>query len=304
MQLVAPAGSTTAQINATTIAVRRNGGRRGRSLAPHAVVNKSNVPSAGTDASTAAKEAITTTTAIRSDRGNIDGGKRTYSSRHLAREENDHIRSSSMASTNADAVETTTANQRHHQRRGRGTETLLSRGAAEGSGGGKEKEVEGRLTVVRVRQASGDDRQGLSSAITTSAAMATHEPLPPATRVADGKQEAVAAAATTGTTVTVTATAKGTVSVAESSATTAVPSTVTHDATDIMKEEAAYERWPATLDARWAEVEFMLCREVESEESLRYTTEATQAGLVFMEKLAKKAQVIHTSKGVMRLILL
>lgn len=50
-------------------------------------------------------------------------------------------------------------------------------------------------------------------------------------------------------------------------------------------------RWPATLDARWAEVEFMLCHEVESEESLQHTIEATKAGLVFMDKLEKKAQV-------------
>ena len=52
-----------------------------------------------------------------------------------------------------------------------------------------------------------------------------------------------------------------------------------------------YGRWPATLDARWAEVEFMLCHEVDCEESLQYTIEATEAGLVFMEKLEEKAQV-------------
>lgn len=52
-----------------------------------------------------------------------------------------------------------------------------------------------------------------------------------------------------------------------------------------------YGRWPPTLDARWAEVEFMLCREVESEESLKYTIEAAEAGLIFIEKLEKKAQV-------------
>lgn len=52
-----------------------------------------------------------------------------------------------------------------------------------------------------------------------------------------------------------------------------------------------YGRWPATLDARWAEVEFMLCHEVDCEESLQYTIEATEAGLIFMDKLEEKAQV-------------
>lgn len=52
-----------------------------------------------------------------------------------------------------------------------------------------------------------------------------------------------------------------------------------------------YGRWPATLDARWAEVEFMLCHEVNCEESLQYTIQATEAGLVFMEKLEEKARV-------------
>ncbi len=57
------------------------------------------------------------------------------------------------------------------------------------------------------------------------------------------------------------------------------------------KDLPSYGRWPATLDARWAEVEFMLCHEVDCEESLQYTIEATEAGLVFMEKLEEKAQV-------------
>lgn len=51
------------------------------------------------------------------------------------------------------------------------------------------------------------------------------------------------------------------------------------------------KRWPVMLDARWAEVEFVLCRAVESEESLRYTAGAASAGLIFLEKLEKKAQV-------------
>lgn len=57
------------------------------------------------------------------------------------------------------------------------------------------------------------------------------------------------------------------------------------------KKLLEYGQWLETLDARWAEVEFMLCRAVDSEESLRYTTEATEAGLVFMDNLEKKAQV-------------
>ncbi|CAM9346514.1 unnamed protein product [Ectocarpus sp. 13 AM-2016] len=56
-------------------------------------------------------------------------------------------------------------------------------------------------------------------------------------------------------------------------------------------------RWPATLDARWAEVEFMLCHEVDCEESLQYTIEATEAGLVFMDKLEEKAQELGVLKG-------
>lgn len=56
-----------------------------------------------------------------------------------------------------------------------------------------------------------------------------------------------------------------------------------------------YGRWPATLDARWAEVEFMLCHEVDCEESLQYTIEATEAGLVFMDKLEEKAQVLNNT---------
>ncbi|CAM9575233.1 unnamed protein product [Ectocarpus fasciculatus] len=58
-----------------------------------------------------------------------------------------------------------------------------------------------------------------------------------------------------------------------------------------------YGRWPATLDARWAEVEFMLCHEVDCEESLQYTIEATEAGLVFMDKLEEKAQELGVLKG-------
>lgn len=57
-------------------------------------------------------------------------------------------------------------------------------------------------------------------------------------------------------------------------------------------------RWPAMLDARWAEVEFVLCRAVESEESLSYTAEAAAAGLIFLEKLEKKAQVTITCPSV------
>lgn len=75
---------------------------------------------------------------------------------------------------------------------------------------------------------------------------------------------------------------------------------VSEDREQILTERATleYDRWPATLDARWAEVEFVLCRAIESEESLRYTTEATEAGLVFMEKLEKKAQVTILAKKV------
>ncbi|CAM9287379.1 unnamed protein product [Hapterophycus canaliculatus] len=58
-----------------------------------------------------------------------------------------------------------------------------------------------------------------------------------------------------------------------------------------------YGRWPATLDARWAEVEFMLCHEVDCEESLQYTIQATDAGLVFMEKLEEKARELGVLKG-------
>ncbi|CAM9582591.1 unnamed protein product, partial [Scytosiphon promiscuus] len=58
-----------------------------------------------------------------------------------------------------------------------------------------------------------------------------------------------------------------------------------------------YGRWPATLDARWAEVEFMLCHEVNCEESLQYTIQATEAGLVFMEKLEEKARELGVLKG-------
>lgn len=60
-------------------------------------------------------------------------------------------------------------------------------------------------------------------------------------------------------------------------------------------------RWPEILDARWAEVEFVLCRAVESEKSLKYTAEATEDGLVFMDKLEKKAQVTILSDGTQRL---
>ncbi|CAM9585171.1 unnamed protein product, partial [Sphacelaria rigidula] len=56
-------------------------------------------------------------------------------------------------------------------------------------------------------------------------------------------------------------------------------------------------RWPEILDARWAEVEFVLCRAVESEKSLKYTAEATEDGLVFMDKLEKKAQELGVLKG-------
>lgn len=35
----------------------------------------------------------------------------------------------------------------------------------------------------------------------------------------------------------------------------------------------------------------MLCRAVDSEESLRETAEATRAGLIFMDRLERKAQV-------------
>lgn len=282
LQLVAPAGSTTAQNTATTTAVRENGRRRGkdkgRPLRSQAVVDNSNLPLC-TDATNAIKETTGTT---RGDRGDTDHGKSMLSSRHPAREGKDHSRSSSMATTNIDAVGTTTVNERH-QRRGRGTETLSREGLAAGGGGGQE-EFEGRLTVVRVKQARGDNTRGLSAATRTNAATAPHESPPPATEVTDERQEAVAAAATTGT---------HSLSVAETSATAAVPATVTDITSTLTKQEAAYERWPATLDARWAEVEFMLCHEVESEESLRLTTEATQAGLVFMKKLEKKAQVTH-----------
>lgn len=273
LQLVAPAGSTT---------VRENGGRRGkdkgRPLRSQAVVDNSNIPLC-TDATATIKE---TTGNTMGDRDDTNDGKSMLSSRQPARQGKDHSRSSSMATTNIDAVGTTTANERH-QRRGRGTETLSRGGPAAGVGGGQEK-VEGRLTVVRVKQARGDNARGLSSATRTNAATAPHESPPPATEVADERQEAVAAAVTIGT---------NSVSVAETSATAAVPATVTDITSALTKQEAAYERWPAALDARWAEVEFMLCHEVESEESLRLTTEATQAGLVFMEKLEKKAQVTH-----------
>lgn len=60
---------------------------------------------------------------------------------------------------------------------------------------------------------------------------------------------------------------------------------------DAGNDSPIYGRWPATLDAQWAEVEFMLCHEVDCEESLQYTIEATEAGLVFMDKLEEKAQV-------------
>ena len=76
----------------------------------------------------------------------------------------------------------------------------------------------------------------------------------------------------------------------EAAAATAQATTVTGSA-KTGEEAPEGGRWPATLDARWAEVEFMLCHEVESEESLQHTIEATKAGLVFMDKLEQKAQV-------------
>lgn len=66
---------------------------------------------------------------------------------------------------------------------------------------------------------------------------------------------------------------------------------VSREAGDAANDSPVYGRWPATLDAQWAEVEFMLCHEVDCEESLQYTIEATEAGLVFMDKLEEKAQV-------------
>lgn len=59
----------------------------------------------------------------------------------------------------------------------------------------------------------------------------------------------------------------------------------------VANDSPTYGRWPATLDAQWAEVEFMLCHEVDCEESLQSTIEATEAGLIFMDKLEEKAQV-------------
>lgn len=56
-------------------------------------------------------------------------------------------------------------------------------------------------------------------------------------------------------------------------------------------QQEARERWPATLDARWAEVEFVLCRRVDCKESFEFTAEATKESLIFISKLEKKAQV-------------
>lgn len=81
------------------------------------------------------------------------------------------------------------------------------------------------------------------------------------------------------------------VEAAEAAAAAAVQATTVTGSAKAGEEAPEGGRWPATLDARWAEVEFMLCHEVESEESLQHTIEATKAGLVFMDKLEKKAQV-------------
>lgn len=72
---------------------------------------------------------------------------------------------------------------------------------------------------------------------------------------------------------------------------TAASVTAVTGSAEACEKAPARGRWPATLDARWAEVEFMLCHEVGSEESLQHTIEATEAGLVFMDKLERKAQV-------------
>lgn len=56
-------------------------------------------------------------------------------------------------------------------------------------------------------------------------------------------------------------------------------------------QQEGREWWPVTLDARWAEVEFVLCRRVDCKESFEYTAEATKESLMFIGKLEKKAQV-------------
>ncbi|CAN0395389.1 unnamed protein product [Ectocarpus sp. 12 AP-2014] len=172
-----------------------------------------------------------------------------------------------------------------------GTTTAMAKESQQGPGvfGGPTRGVPGGAAGEGTPASGACAKQALTEGI-LSATTATlpFEHLP---TEASGKQRAetategdAGASAPAGATVEVAAVEEG--------------AAVADEVEDIAENSMpVYGRWPATLDARWAEVEFMLCHEVDCEESLQYTIEATEAGLVFMDKLEEKAQELGVLKG-------
>jgi hypothetical protein len=54
-------------------------------------------------------------------------------------------------------------------------------------------------------------------------------------------------------------------------------------------DDVRERQWSASLDSRWAEVEFMMRRRIEAEEDLTYNIRAAELGLAYMQKLEDKA---------------
>ncbi|CAM9202412.1 unnamed protein product [Ectocarpus sp. 4 AP-2014] len=172
-----------------------------------------------------------------------------------------------------------------------GTITAMAKGRQRGPGvfGGPTRGGRGRGAGEGTLASGACAKQALTEGI-SSAAMATlpFERLPTEASGEQGVETATEGVA--GTSAPAAATAV--VAAIEAGAAAA------DEVEDIAeKSMPVYGRWPATLDARWAEVEFMLCHEVDCEESLQYTIEATEAGLVFMDKLEEKAQELGVLKG-------
>lgn len=259
-QLVTAAGNLSTVRGNEALGGSKNKDDGHRTVAP-ANGDKTAAPSAtATKTVTAAASAAATTTGKELDQSE---SKRRGSRRPTRGGGENHSSSSPAGSPS----KRTTAPVEHQ--RGRNVSGGLGDAARAAAGGADE---EGTLEVESMRQAG----TGAKAAAPTG----THDETGTVdgTAVVTGAAEALADVATT----------------TECGASGGDTGVVVSGVDDAASDPPIYGRWPATLDAQWAEVEFMLCHEVNCEESLQYTIDATEAGLVFMDKLEEKAQVRFT----------
>lgn len=296
MQFVAP---STHNITATSTAARGGyGGGSGRDLVSRNDTVRNTLPLQAavvdtniTTASTAGKKTTTVTTATTATVTVVAAAAAARKEEQQERQKTASLRLVSKATTTATMNSTVAAIEKNPQRE--------DRGKSAGSAGRKGEEEPPKEIAGLTREAAGAEcttRNLVQTTTATTAGMVVGMVLDSPLSEPGVKQVGVAAEVAIAN-QTAEKTDESTAAIPEEVAAAALGSGTmvkvagVGDEGNPIAKAPVYGRWPAKLDSRWAEVEFMLCHEVLSEESLKYTREATGAGLVFMDKLEKKAQV-------------